>query len=192
MLLFKILFYTCLVLVTSGCTHQIAFNELTKDIPADYKVRMYVSKQLNYSISVPKRFGFPENQIGDTLSMEMFRDTTKLISEGVSKLVVAKYHFKGIETKLKNVWNRLNSKRPILENYRMYSEGTTSFFSFPAYYEHAVYTIGGKKYESICILFRGETSRYFAINLEVIRDKYYEVNMKELLYCTKTIKILTN
>lgn len=192
MFLIKILFYTSLVLVTSGCTDQIAFNKLTKDISADYKVRMYVSKPLNYNISVPKRFGFPEKQNGDTLSMEMFRDTTKFISEGVSKLVVAKYNFKGIETKLKYVWNRLNSKRPIIENYRIYSEGTTSFFSFPAYYEHAVYTIGGKEYESICFLFRGETSSYFAISLEVIRDKYYAVRMKELLYCTKTIKILTN
>ena len=89
---------------------------------------------------------------------------------------------------LEKTWKRLTSKLPMIENYRMYSKGLTDFLSLPAYYEHGGYTIGGKDYESICFLFRGEASNYIGINLEGLKDEDHVVHMKELLYCAKTIK----
>ena len=188
--LIGIIFFSSVILIATGCKRQPSFNELTKDISANFNVRSYTSTTLNYSISVPKRFGSPEKDNGDTLSMESFIDTTKLISEGVSKLVVFKYHFTGKKTTLEKTWKRLTSKLPRIENYRMYSEGITDFLSLPAYYEHGGYTIGGKDYESICFLFRGEASNYIGISLEGLKDEDHVVHMKELLYSAKTIKLM--
>lgn len=182
--------FVFVVVLFTGCTRQVSFDELTKNIPTDLPVRSYSSATLNYSMSVPKRFGLPEKDNGDTLSMESFMDTTKLISQGVSKLVVIRYHFTGKKMTLEKTWDRLMSKQPKIENYRMYSDGTTDFLSLPAHYGHAVYTIGGKDYESIGFLFRGEASNYVGIGLEVLKDEDHVVHMKELLYCAKSIKLL--
>lgn len=187
---YRILFCLSVILLTVGCSAQLSFDELTKDIPTDVKVKTYSRAKMNYNISIPKKFELMDKDYYDTLSIELFVDTSMIFEEGASILSVFKYNATDTETTLKGAWNKLMSNRPLIEDFRIYSEGLTNFLSVPAYYEHSAYTISEKNTESISFLFRGDSSSFVGISIQIITEKGYPDNMKELLYCAKSIKIL--
>lgn len=187
---YRILFCLSVILLTIGCSAQLSFDELTKDIPTDVKVKTYSRAKMNYNISIPKKFELMDKDYYDTLSIELFVDTSMIFEEGASILSVFKYNATDTETTLEGAWNKLMSNRPLIEDFRIYSEGLTNFLSVPAYYEHSACTISEKNTESINFLFRGDSSSFVGISLQVITEEGYPDNMKELLYCAKSIKIL--
>ena len=184
---YRILFCLSVVFLTTGCSGQLSFDELTKDIPTNIDTRTYSSDSMNYSISVPKRFELMDKDYLDTFDIELFIDTSVVFEEGVSMFSVVKYS--STETELKKAWDKLMSNRVMIEDFRIYSEGVTNFLSMPAYYEHSACTISKKNTESISFLFRGDSSSYYGISLQVITEEGYPDNMKELLYCAKTLTI---
>lgn len=184
----RILTSLVIVLLTIGCSAQLSFDELTKDVPSDLDVHKYSSTKMNYSISLLKYLELAEKDYNnDTLGFEVFVDTSVVFEEGTSTLSVLKYN--STDTTLNGAWNKLMSNRPF-ENFRIYSEGTTDYLSRPAYYEHSAYTISEKNTETINFFFRGDSSDFYLMNLQVITEEGYPDNMKELLFCAKSLKIL--
>jgi hypothetical protein len=187
---YRILFCLSVALLTTGCSGQLSFDELTKDIPANMNTRTYSRVKMDYSISMPKRFELLDKDYFDTLSIELFADTTIIYEEGTNILSILKYNPSMPETNIEEAWKKLLSNRQLIEDFRIYSEGLTDFLSVPAYYEHSACTISKKNTESISFLFRGEASTFYLMSLQVITEEGYPDNMKELLSCAKSIKIL--
>lgn len=185
---YRIVFYLSLVLFATGCSGQLSFDELTKDIPANLNAHMYSSTNMNYSISVLKRFELVDKDSYDTLDIELFIDTSMVFEEGASMFSVLKYN--STDTVLETAWDKLMSNRVMIEDFKIYSKGLTDFLSIPAYYEHSSCTISNKNTESISFLFRGDSSSFFGISLQVITEENYPDNMKELLFCAKSMKLL--
>jgi hypothetical protein len=184
---FNILSCLTIVLFTVGCSAQQSFDELTKDIPANLKVRRYSSAKMNYNISMPKRFELLDRDYYDTLSIELFADTTILYEEGTNILSILKYNSSMPETTIEEAWKKLLTNRQLIEDFRIFSEGVTDFLSVPAYYEHSACTISEKNTESISFLFRGNSSDFYVISISVNTEEGYPTNMRELLYCAKSI-----
>lgn len=187
---YRILSCLAVILLTVGCSAQLSFDELTKDVSSNLNVRTYSSAKMNYSISVLKRFELMDKDYYDTLGIELFVDTSMVFEEGASMFSVLKYNSTDTETTLEKAWDKLMSNRMMIEDFRIYSKGLTNFLSVPAYYEHSACTISKKNTESISFLFRGEDSIFFGISLQVITEEGYPDNMKELLFCAKSMKIL--
>ena len=185
-----VLYFFSIILLVTGCSKQMSFIELTKGIPTDCYTRSYSRKTMKYSISVPKRFELRDKDYNDESSFELFLDTSGAFYEGVSMLSVIKYDVKDVNTSLDIAWQNLMSNRVMIEDFRIYSEGLTNFLSMPAYYEHSACTISQKDTESISFLFRGDSSSFFGISLQVITEDGYPDNMQELLYCAKSFQLL--
>jgi len=184
---YRIIIYLSLVLFTTGCSGQLSFDELTKDIPTNLNAHTYSSANMDYSISVLKNFELVDKDYYDTLGIELFIDTSMVFEEGASMLLVLKYN--STDTLLEKAWDKLMSNRVIIEDFRIYKEGLTNFLSIPAYYEHSACTISNKNTESISFFFRGDSSSFFGISLQVITEEGYPDNMKKLLYCAKSMKL---
>jgi hypothetical protein len=186
----RILFCLFVELLTSGCSGHLSFNELIKDIHTNLNKQTYLSAKMNYSIYLFDQFIFVDQEYDDTLSFELFVDTSMVYEEGASMISILKYKSK--ETKIDKEWKKLSSKRHLIEDFRIYSEGLTDYLPYSAYYEHSASTISKKNTETISFLFRGENSMFYIMSLEATTDEGYPDNMRELLYCAKTIKILPN
>lgn len=185
---YKILSCLAIVSFTVGCSAQLSFDELTKDELTDLDVHTYSSKKMNYSISLFRSLDLIDKDYSDTLKVEMFVDTAMVFEEGASTFTVIEFSFS--ETILEEAWKKLISKRSLIEDFRIYSEGSTDYLSRPSYYEHSACTISKKNTETINLFFRSDSSSFYLITLQVNTEKGYPDNIKKLLYCAKSIKIL--
>jgi hypothetical protein len=166
----------------------MSFDELTKNIPSSINTHTYSSAKMSYNISLLDRFKFIDQEYNDTLSFELFVDTSMVYEQGASVISILKY--KSTETSLDQEWKKLSSKRQLIQDFKIYSKGLTDYLPESSYYEHSGYTINNKNAETISFLFHGEDATFYLISLEVIKEEDYPDNMRELLYCVKTIKIL--
>lgn len=182
----KILSCLAIALITAGCSAQMSFEELTKDELSELDVRTFSSSKMNYSISLLKSFDLIDKDYSDTLKVEMFVDTTAVFEEGTRTLTVIE--FNSSETTLEGAWRTFVANRILIEDFRIYSEGSTDYLSRPSYYEHSACTISKKNTETISFLFHGEDSSFYLVSLQVITEGGYPDNMKELLYCAKSMK----
>lgn len=185
---YRILSYLIIVFVAIGCSPQLSFDELTKDLPSKLGTRSYSSTKMGYSISLLDQFVLRDNNYNDTLKLELFIDTSMVFEEGASTLTIIK--FNSTETTLEKSWRKFISDRMLIEDFQVYSEGLTDYLLEPAYYEHSAYTMSKKNTESINFLIRGDSSSFYFMNLEVIMEDDYPNNLKELLSCVKTVKLL--
>lgn len=187
---YRILSCLTVLLLAVGCSAQLPFDELTKDIPTNLNTSTYSSGKMNYSISVLKRFELLDKNYNDTLGIEVFADTAILFEAGTNILSILKYNSSRTESTLEEAWKKLLSNRQLMKDFRIYSEGLTDFLSTPSYYEHSACTISNKNIESISFLFRGNSSDFYVISISVNTEKGYPDNMKELLYSARSIKIV--
>ena len=184
---YRISFCLSVVFLTTGCSGQLSFDELTKDIPTNIDTRAYSSDSMNYSIFQLRLMDLIDKDYSDTLNVEMFVDTSMVFEEGTNILTVIE--FSSSETKLEEAWKKFISNRLLIEDFRIYSEGITDFLSMPAYYEHSVCTISKKNIETINFLFRSDSLSLYFLSIQVPTDKDYPKNMEKLLYSAKTFTI---
>ncbi len=172
-------------LVVVGCSHQLTFKELTKDLP-NPKTRNYSSEKMNYTFDCLENIVHKETVDDSAYQEELFLDTTHSFMDGTSIMGVIKYSSN--ETSLIQVWNGIVSNRPPDKSIKIYATGNTQFLSRPAYYEHSGQVISDKKRESINFIMHGDSSNFYVVSLGVNREEGYPENMKELLYCAKSLK----
>lgn len=185
---YRVINCVAIVLLTVGCSAQLSFDELTKNVPPDLNTHIHTSTEMQYSISILEQLELLEKDYNsDTLEFELFVDNSTGLEEGASTLSILKYN--SSDTTLSGAWNILMISRPF-ENFRIYSTGLTDFLSEHAFYEHSAYTIGKKNTETINFFFRSISSTFYLVNLQVTTEKGYPENMKELLSCAKSLKIL--
>jgi hypothetical protein len=184
---YRILIFLAVLVINVGCSAQLSFEELTKDTPSVLNLQSYSSSKMEYSISLPNRFELAEKDQINT-GFELFFDTLIEFEKGTNILSVFKYN--SAEKTLGEAWKKLTSNRQLIEDFRIYSEGLTDFLSIPSYYEHSACTISKKNTETISFLFRGKASTFYLVSLQVITEKGYPDNIKELLSCAKSIKTL--
>ncbi len=186
---FKNLIYLTIALLFFGCTNHLTFNELTKKYNSKFDKFLYSSAEMNYSISILKQLELVERDYNnDTLKFELFVDSSMVFEEGAKTILILKYNPKDTNLNLVDAWSRLTHKRRF-ENFRIYSKGLTNLLTIPAYYEHSAYSMSNKNTESINLFFRGKSSDFYVLNLQVITEDDYPVNIRELLSSAKTIHI---
>ncbi len=185
---YKILSAASILFFLAACSNKPTYDELTSDLPANTNVRTYSSSILKYVISLPKELKLIEKEYEDAFSLEVFVDSTIPFEEGSNLLSIAKYPSQ--EKTLKGAWKNLVSKRGKMKDFEIHSEGMTHFLSVPAYYEHCSYPISEKMTESISFLIKGKSSDVYTVSIQVNPDKKYPDNIKCLLSCVKTLKIL--
>jgi hypothetical protein len=184
---FKILSAASILCFLAACSGQPTFEELTSDLPANTNSQTYSSSQMNYRISLTKELQLREKDYRDTVSIEVFMDSTIDFMKGTNILSVVRYASK--EKNLEDAWKELVSKRPKMQGFNSHSEGKTNFLSSPAYYEHASYPVSKKDRETICFLIKGKTADFYAVSIETSNENYPN-NMKRLLACVKTFRFL--
>jgi hypothetical protein len=184
----KILSTTAILLLITACSKQVSYDELISDLPANVQTRTYSSSKMNYRISLSKELELIDKDYKDTLSIEVFLDSTIDFMEGTNIISVLRYQSN--EKTLEGAWKKLASKREKMQDFKIHSEGKTSFLSSPAYYEHASYPVSKKDRESISFLIKGKSFDFYAVSLETSKENNYPYNMKRLLACVKTLKIL--
>lgn len=172
-----------------GCSKQLSFNELIINEPSDLNLKAYSSAKMKYRMSLLDKLTLVETDYyGDTLASELFIDTSLVFDEDVSLLSISRYNSNN--TELQKEWKKLISNRKVYENFSIFSEGITDYLNKTSYYEHSAYFIGRKKKkESIIFLFRGNSSDFYLISIDVNAEEGYPDNLKELLFCVKSIKI---
>lgn len=178
-----------IIMLSLGCSKQLPFEKLILNEPVGLDLKKYSSIKMDYDISLLEQFRIAEKEYNDTIGFELFLDTTFSFEKGTNMISITKFYSE--DTKLDKVWNKLTSNRMSIENFRIYSKGLTNYLSRPAYFEHSACTISKKNTESISFLFRGDSTDFYAISIQVIKEVGYPKNMRELLFCAKSIKILS-
>ncbi len=184
---YKIFSAASILFILTACSGKPTFEELTSDIPTNIQTRIHSSSNMNYQISLSKELKLTEKDYKDTLSIELFLDSTIDFMKGTNIISVVRYQSK--EKTLEEAWKKLVSKREKMQDFKIHSEGKTNFLSSPAYYEHASYPVSKKDRESICFLIKGKSSDFYAVSLETSKENNYPDNMKRLLACAKTLRI---
>ncbi|MCF8414617.1 MAG: hypothetical protein K9G40_00130 [Crocinitomicaceae bacterium] len=178
----------CIVLFTLSCSKKLNFDELTTENLTGIPLWNYRSSQLNYSISLTENLKLVENDYSDTSGFELFIDTTREFEKGTNILSVVQFYSQ--ETKLEETWKSLKSKRLPIESFKIISEGLTNYLGKPAYYEHSTSFLSNNETESISFLFHGDSSKFYLLSVQTVIDEGYPDNLKKLLYCAKSIKML--
>ncbi|MEN9699534.1 MAG: hypothetical protein RLZZ301_732 [Bacteroidota bacterium] len=169
---------------------QLSFDELTRALPSKPAVYLYKSDKLKYSIFLPNELKISETEYTDSTGFELFLNSNSrnYFKEGSTMVSVLKVHWP--ESKVEKAWKKLSQQQKKLEDYRVYSEGLTNFMSQPAHYVHSACTISEKNNEQITFMVPGDSSMYYLLSLSSIAEEGNQDQMKKLLYCAKTLKLI--
>lgn len=176
-----------IAILTIGCSKQLSFDELITYKPSKFKTKLHLSERMQYSISLLDCLALVEKEYSDTTGYELFVDTSISFEKGTSILSIMK--FNSTATTLEEAWNKLMTNRVRIKDFQIFSQGLTNYLSKPSYYEHSTCTMNNSKTESISFLFKSDSS-FYLLSIQANREKGYPDNLKELLFSTKSIKIL--
>jgi hypothetical protein len=169
-----------------GCSKQLSFNELNDDEFTEIEVDIYESLQMQYSISILEELKMLESDYFKTESNELFIDTSSNFNNGMSVLSIRKYE--SILISLEKEWESLKSDRLFFENFKVISEEKINFIGKQVIYEHTKFTLEGIEREGISFLFKEKGNKYYNIYIQVNKDEYYPNNLKELLFCVRSMR----
>jgi hypothetical protein len=104
----------------------------------------------------------------------------------MSVLSIRKYE--SILISLEKEWESLKSDRLFFENFKVISEEKINFIGKQVIYEHTKFTLEGIEREGISFLFKEKGNKYYNIYIQVNKDEYYPNNLKELLFCVRSMR----
>lgn len=171
-----------------SCQQKQDRIELKENIPNSLKTVTYVDTSLNFSLEISDKFKRFDGESDDTIRIEILKDTTMDNKKGADLFSVLKYNCSKKNVGLSQAWKILSSNRILIQDYFVISKGYSNFLNYPAYYEHASYTISNNKLESISFLFRCDSSLFYGISLNVNARKNYPDNLIKLLYYAKSFE----
>lgn len=170
-----------------GCNSQLSFNELTDYNPNGLDLKNYSSTKMRYNISLLKHLQLTDKQYDDSTSYECFFDSNYDFMDGTNMLSVYKFHSK--DTILEDAWNTLLAQREKYQDFKVFSTGFTNVLTSPSYYEHSSVTISNKNTESVSFLIHGDSTEFYLLSVQSNTENNYPKEMKELIYCAKSITI---
>lgn len=186
---FKILTILTIFFVIAGCSNHLTYDELISVLPSTRSNSKFSRPTMKYDISLPKELKLvEEDNYNDTLWFEIYVDSTIAYEKGSNTISIMR--FLSEEKTTKAAWKKLMSKRMMIENFKIHSEGKTNFLNYPSYYEHASCTISKQNTESISFLVQGKTSDFYLISVQTITEGDYPTNIKKLLSGVRTFNIL--
>ena len=173
--------------VITACSLQLSFEELVSDLPEDLEVSTFKSDSMGYSISLTKKFELVETEYDNDTRYELIVDTTRNFDSGTSMISI--YSYPSNESDLNKAWANLISERKLDKNFKVHSDGRTSFLNFPSFYQHSSSTVGINEVESVSFLYRGTPTLLYLATVQVVTADNYPENLKELLYLVQSLKM---
>jgi hypothetical protein len=172
-----------------GCSKQLSFNELNNNKFDEVDFYDFKSLKMDFDIKLLKYLEAENTDCYDNGTLiQTFSDSTGCLVDCKNSglLNIMKYNSK--ELVLSKEYERIQADRVDYENFQIISTEEINFIGKQVIYEYVKFTMGDLELEGITFLFKEKGNKYYNVYIQVNKDEYYPNNLKELLFCVKSMR----